>query len=80
MLYPTKIDPLLGIAMVLPIILLAGLGTIILISQRGPASVGWILLMASLGVLVLLFLVAWPVNYDPSASGADGEPILLVCK
>ena len=77
MIYRTKGDcwgPVVT-TMILPA---AGLVCLVL----GEAGLGWALL--TVGLLVglifatILFMWGWPVEYDPGASGADGEPILLV--
>jgi len=78
MVYRTKIDSWLPIVLVLPIVLPAGFGLTILMSGIAAAPLGWFLLIVSLGVVVLFSLLLWPCDYDPGASGADGEPILLV--
>jgi Bacterial PH domain len=77
MVYRTKGDcwMLVLTTMILPIA-----GVVCLVAGEG--GLGWSLL--TVGLLVGLFFATimylWlaPVEYDPGASGADGEPILLV--
>jgi Bacterial PH domain len=77
MVYRTKGDcwSLVVTTMILPA---AGLVCLVL----GEAGLGWGLLTVGLLVALIfatiLYLWAWPVEYDPGASGADGEPILFV--
>ena len=44
----------------------------------GEALVGLAVLTVGLFLVALLLLQVWPMEYDPGASGADGEPILLI--
>ncbi len=77
MVYRTKGDcwSLVVTTMILPV---AGLVCLVV----GEGWVGWFLLTVGLlvGLLFATILDLWlaPVEYDPGASGADGEPILLV--
>lgn len=41
-------------------------------------TVGLSILTVGLSLIALLLLIGWPMEYDPGASGPDGEPILLV--
>jgi Bacterial PH domain len=41
-------------------------------------TVGLSILTVGLFLIALLLLIGWPMEYDPGASGPDGEPILLV--
>jgi Bacterial PH domain len=41
-------------------------------------TVGCAILTVGLFLIALLLLIGWPMEYDPGASGPDGEPILLV--
>ncbi len=41
-------------------------------------TVGCAILTVGLFLIALLLLIVWPMEYDPGASGPDGEPILLV--
>ena len=41
-------------------------------------TVGLSILTVGLSLTALLLLIVWPMDYDPGASGPDGEPILLV--
>jgi Bacterial PH domain len=41
-------------------------------------TVGLAILTVGLSLIALLLLIVWPMDYDPGASGPDGEPILLV--
>jgi len=77
MVYRTKIDPPFALLALAPV-LAAAAGLAFLIQGEAPAWVGWIFLIPSLVSVVLLSLGGLPVEYDPGASGADGEPILLV--
>jgi Bacterial PH domain len=78
MVYRTKIDTRIARPLALAIVLPAAAGLAFLIQGEAPAWVVWIFFMPSLGIVVLLSLIGWPVDYDPGASAADGEPILLV--
>ncbi len=78
MVYRTKVDAWLPMVASLAFVLPFGIGLYILISGDGPASIGWLLMGVSGFVVVILLLLAWPVNYDPGATRADGEPILRV--
>ncbi len=77
MVYRTKGDcwSLVVTTMILPV---AGLVCLVV----GEGWVGWFLLTVGLlvGLLFATILYLWlaPVEYDPGARGADGEPILLV--
>ncbi len=80
MVYRTKTGPGCSTLVVLTLILpVAGLACLVV----GEAMVGLILLTTGLALvaaplLLVVFLMGWPVEYDPGASGPDGEPILLV--
>jgi hypothetical protein len=44
----------------------------------GEAFVGLAVLTVGLFLVALVLQIVWPMEYDPGASGADGEPILLI--
>ena len=78
MIYHTKVDAGGPVILLLLAALPAVMGVIILVGLSATDLGGWILLMLSPALLWLLLLFAWPVTYDPGATRADGEPILLV--
>jgi hypothetical protein len=78
MIYRSKVDPWLPMVLLLPILLPLAIGLTILTSGSAPAPLGWMILLVSPGVVLLLLLVGWPATYDPEATRADGEPILRV--
>ena len=78
MIYRTKVDPWLPMVVSLAFVLPVAIGLYILTSGDGPASIGWILIAAGGLTVAILLVLGWPVTYDPGATRADGEPILLV--
>ncbi len=58
-----------------------GLGFLVLgvaLLDLGVALLGLVFLTVGLFLVALLLLIVWPMEYDPGAIGADGEPILLI--
>jgi hypothetical protein len=79
MIYHTKVDAGGPVNLLLVGALPAVMGVIILVAGSATEPMGWILLMLSPALVWLFLSIGWPVTYDPGATRADGEPILLVC-
>jgi hypothetical protein len=73
MVYRTKVGFNIRIFVAITIVLDLLLGFLV----DGVALAGFLFLIKGLVLVALLFLV-WPTEYDPGASGPDGEPILFV--
>jgi hypothetical protein len=71
--YRTKVGFNIWIFAVLTLVVDLGRGFLV----DGVALAGFLFLIEGLVLVALLFLV-WPTEYDPGASGPDGEPILFV--
>jgi hypothetical protein len=78
MIYHSKVDAGKPAALLLSLAIPAVMGVIILVAGSATEPMGWILLMLSPALMWLFLLIGWPVTYDPGATRADGEPILLV--
>jgi hypothetical protein len=79
MIYRSKVDRSIAQGLLLLIVLPFAIGlTFLILSGIFPAPLGWMILLVSPAVAVLERLFVWPVTYDPEATRADGEPILLV--
>jgi hypothetical protein len=78
MIYHTKVDGGGPVILLLLAALPAVMGVIILVAGSATEPMGWILLMLSPALLWLFLSIGWPVTYDPGATRADGEAILLV--
>jgi Bacterial PH domain len=82
MVYRTKIgsgfrifvDWQIGLAVVGLAFIVGGLAPL----EWASLTVGLSILTVGLSLIALLLLIVWPMDYDPGASGPDGEPILLV--
>jgi Bacterial PH domain len=78
MIYHTKVDGGGPVILLLLAATPAVMGVIMLVALSATEPVGWIMLMLSSALLWLFLSIAWPITYDPGATRADGEPILLV--
>ena len=82
MIYRTKIGSNFRICgSVIAILSVGGLAVLILgiaLLDLGIALLGSFFLTVGLAFIALVHLIIWPMEYDPGASGADGEPILLI--
>jgi hypothetical protein len=82
MVYRTKIGSgfriFVGFTISIAVVGLAFLVMGVVLLDLGIAFLGLVILTVGLSLIALLSLIAWPMDYDPGASGPDGEPILLV--
>jgi hypothetical protein len=82
MVYRTKIGSNFRIFVAFTISLsVGGLALLVMgvaLLNFGVAFLGLFFLTVGLALLALVRLIVWPMEYDPGASGADGEPILLI--
>lgn len=78
MIYPTKVDAWIRIMAPLSVVLPVGVGMHVVTSGNAQTTYGWHLIFSSLLLFSMPYFQFWPVTYDPGASSADGEPILLV--
>lgn len=82
MVYRTKIGSnfriFVGFTISIGVVGLAFLVLGVALLDLGIALLGLAILTVGLFLGALLLLIVLPMEYDPGASGPDGEPILLV--
>jgi Bacterial PH domain len=67
-----------GFTISIAVVGLAFLAMGVALLDLGIALLGLVILTVGLSLIALLLLIAWPMDYDPGASGPDGEAILFV--